>query len=348
MPTPSSGPNPIAEPPVRQRWSLRRIAGALGLFGVAASLWIHALAAVVGVLFGTWMLGSGFSSGVGTADRAIDLGTPTNLSELGAADPGGGASTLLDKPLDAAALTPTLSGLAAELPDPTATSTGAAALGGGAGDALGFGSDSAAGGAGGSGLEGAGGGGAKFFGIEARGRRFAYLCDVSGSMDDERLAALKRELQSSIDELSSGSSFSIILFSSESRMLTGDGWVDSGPKAREQVRTLLRGVTAMGGTEPLPGFALLFALRPRPDAVYFMTDGEFGRGQEDDIATKVAQLSRSGPRPVPVHCITLVQTEGAKIMQLLAKVTGGKYRHVPGAAAPAGVPPPPSNPGSRP
>lgn len=341
-------PNPPAKTAARPRWSLRRVAGALGLFGFAASLWIHALAAVVGVLFGTWMLGSGFSSGVGHADRAIDLGTPTNLSELGAADPGGGAATLLDKPLDAAALTPTLSGLAAELPDPTATPTGAATLGGGAGDSTGFGTDSGAGGLGGSGLEGAGGGGAKFFGIEARGKRFAYLCDVSGSMEEERLAALKRELQTSIDELSSGSSCSIILFSSEARMLTGDGWVDAGPKGREQVRTLLRGVTSMGGTEPLPGFAMLFALRPRPDAVYFMTDGEFGRGQEDEIATKVAQLSRSGPRPVPVHCITLVQTEGAKIMQLIAKVTGGKYRHVPGAAAPAGVPPPPSNPGGKP
>lgn len=328
---------------VARKWTLGRIAGALGVFGLAASIWIHAIAAVAGVLFGTWFAGDGVAAGMGKGEKEIALGPITSLSELAAGD-AGAAPSLIDKQLDTAAEA-SLANVVGDVPDPTATSASDSALGGGAGDPAGFmtGGDGSGDG-GGSGLGGGGAGGsAKFFGIEARGKRFAYLCDVSGSMDEERISALKRELQDSINELSPGSSFSIVLFSSEARLLTGDGWLDANPTNRAKVKTLLRAVQSNGGTEPLPGFSLLFStLRPRPDAVYFMTDGEFGGGMEDKVAAQVTQLSRSGPRPVPVHCITFIEKNGEKIMQLIARSTGGKYRHV------AGVPNVPGGPGGTP
>jgi hypothetical protein len=337
--SPESVPNAGQAP--AKRWTIGRIAGALGLFGLAASIWIHAIAAVAGVLFGTWFAGDGVAAGLGRGERDIALGPITSLSELAAGD-AGAAPSLLDKPLDTSAAEASLAAVIGDVPDPTATTSSDSALGGGAGDPAGFmtGGDGAGDG-GGSGLGGGGAGGsAKFFGIEARGKRFAYLCDVSGSMDEERISALKRELQDSINELSPGSSFSIILFSSDARLLTGDGWLDANPTNRAKVKTLLRAVQSNGGTEPLPGFSLLFSsLRPRPDAVYFMTDGEFARGNEDKVAAQITQLSRSGPRPVPVHCITFIEKSGEKIMQLIARSTGGKYRHVAGVpAVPGGVP----------
>lgn len=336
-PPPDPAPPPAARTPSggdapARKWTLGRIAGALGLFGLAASIWIHAIAAVAGVLFGTWFAGDGVAAGMGKGEKEIALGPITSLSELAAGD-AGAAPSLIDKQLDTAAAEASLASVMGDVPDPTATSSSDATLGGGAGDPAGFmtGGDGAGDG-GGSGLGGGGAGGsAKFFGIEARGKRFAYLCDVSGSMDEERIAALKRELMDSVNELSPGSSFSIILFSSEARLLTGDGWLDANPTNRAKVKTLLRAVQSNGGTEPLPGFSLLFSsLRPRPDAVYFMTDGEFGGGMEEKVAAQITQLSRSGPRPVPVHCITFIEKNGEKIMQLIARSTGGKYRHVPG------------------
>lgn len=332
LPMPQTDTPPAPQPKAARAWTLGRIAGALGLFGVAASIWIHALAAVAGVLFGTWFAGDGVAAGMGQGEKEIALGPVTSLSELAALD-ASGAPSLLDKQLDTAAVNASLASVMGDVPDPTASTADAASLGGGAGDPAGLMAGNDGTGDGGSGLGGGGSGGsAKFFGIEARGKRFAYLCDVSGSMVDERIDALKRELQDSINELSPGSSFSIILFSTEARLLTGDGWLDANPTNRAKVKTLLRAVNANGGTEPLPGFSLLFSqLRPRPDAVYFMTDGAFAPGIEDKVAAQITQLSRSGPRPVPVHCITFIEKSGEKIMQLIARSTGGKYRHVPGA-----------------
>ncbi|MFM9956557.1 MAG: VWA domain-containing protein [Phycisphaerales bacterium] len=314
-------------------WTLGRVAGAVGLFGLAASIWIHVVVAIAGVLFGTLLGGSGIASGLGSGEREIALGPQTSLAEL-AAGTDGEAPSLLDKPLDAAAQDASLASVMADIPDPTALGSDSGSVGGGAGDPAGFmtGGD---GGDGGSGVGGGGGdGGAKFFGIEARGKRFAYLCDVSGSMDEERLSALKRELENSIAELSPSSSFSVILFSSDARILTGDGWLEANPTNKAKTKTLLRAVQSYGGTMPLPGFALLFSsLRPRPDAVYFMTDGQIlERPQDEDkMVAQITALSRSGPKAVPVHCVTMIETSSRQVMEKIARTTGGKYRHVSGA-----------------
>lgn len=320
-------------------WTVGRVAGAVGLFGLAASIWIHVVAAVAGVVFGTWLGGSGVASGLGRGEREIALGPRTSLAELASGEAAAPAS-LLDQALDAAAQATSLSSVMTEIPDPTALGGEAGVPGGGAGDPAGFmtGGDGLGGGSG-VGGGGSGDGGARFFGIEARGKRFAYLCDVSGSMDEERLGALKRELQESIDELSPGSSFAVILFSSESRILTGDGWLEANPTNKAKTKNLLRAVQSYGGTMPLPGFALLFSsLRPRPDAVYFMTDGQIlERAQDEDkMVAQITALSRSGPRPVPVHCVTLIETSSRQVMEKIARATGGKYRHVSGAGRTGG------------
>lgn len=340
--TPQPGAGTPAASARARGWTLGRVAGAVGLFGLAASIWIHVVAAIAGVLFGTWLGGSGVAAGFGKGEREIALGPRTSLAELAGGD-AGAAPSLLDKPLDAAAQDASLASVMGDIPDPTALGSDSGTLGGGAGDPAGFITGGDGGGEGGSGVGGGGSGGAKFFGIEARGKRFAYLCDVSGSMDDERLGALKRELQNSIDELSPGSSFSVILFNSETRIITGDGWLEATPANKAKTRTLLRAVSSYGGTMPLPGFALLFStLRPRPDAVYFMTDGQIlERPQDEDkMVAQITALSRSGPKAVPVHCVTLVETSSRQVMEKIARSTGGKYRHVPGSGpVPAGANP---------
>ncbi len=59
----------------------------------------------------------------------------------------------------------------------------------------------------GSGEGGAGGGGAKFFGVEARGSRFIFIVDVSGSMEGGKIVTLRSELTKSIDGLAENSLF---------------------------------------------------------------------------------------------------------------------------------------------
>ncbi|MGP1310680.1 MAG: hypothetical protein ACTS27_10825, partial [Phycisphaerales bacterium] len=108
---------------------------------------------------------------------AFDAGAETDFSDLPAIETpdvdltqlAGGAGVQIDLP---SAAPGSLSNLAGS------------GLGGGSGDGFGDGmGDLGAGGGGG------GGGGAKFFGVEARGSRFVYVVDLSGSMDGQRLTS---------------------------------------------------------------------------------------------------------------------------------------------------------------
>ena len=195
-------------------------------------------------------------------------------------------------------------------------------------------SDSGLGGAGsgdgigvGDGTGGSGGGGAKFFGVEARGARFAYIVDVSGSMGGPKLEALKEQLAGSLSGIVDSGSYFVVAFSSGPQPLhPAVRWMDASSKNKKDSTTMIRRLEASGGTEPLGAFQLVFGLRPRPDAIYFMTDGEF----DDAIIDTIAKLNR-GARKVPIHCIALLDDMGAELLKRIARDSDGTYTHVKGA-----------------
>ncbi|GIW74249.1 MAG: hypothetical protein KatS3mg103_0771 [Phycisphaerales bacterium] len=185
---------------------------------------------------------------------------------------------------------------------------------------------------GGGDLEGVGlgvgeslGASASFFGVEARGNRFAFVVDTSGSMvNDGRLLALQRELVASIEGLFKSSNFFVALFSTGARPL-GDrdvAWTQATDRGKAWARQRVMEMQAEGGTNPLPGFQLVAMLDPPPDAVYFMTDGEFNPDDADQI---IALARRLG---FPVHCITLRSRAGEAVMRRIAVATEGTYAHV--------------------
>jgi len=173
---------------------------------------------------------------------------------------------------------------------------------------------------------GGGGGAASFFGVEARGSRFAYIVDVSGSMRGEKLAALKSELGESIKAMLDHMSFVVICFQSDAVPL-GDRtrWMDGTEAGKRWAMEKIAAVESAGGTEPWPGFEIVLGLKPAPDAIYFMTDGHFNEIVADQIAVK-----NSGNRKVPIHCITFVDTAAEELMRRIAADSGGTYAHVPG------------------
>jgi hypothetical protein len=183
---------------------------------------------------------------------------------------------------------------------------------------------------GGGGLGGSGGGGgASFFGVEAQGNRFAYVVDVSGSMDElmgeqRRIGVLRTELSRSINSLLESSSFVIVKFSTESKILgESEGWTEAGDAGKRAARRPIDGLLPEGSTIPLPAFEIVLGLRPRPDAVYFMTDGEFPEEMADEI------LLMSKKFRIPVHCICLGSAAGETVMKKIAKGTRGTYTFVP-------------------
>lgn len=173
-------------------------------------------------------------------------------------------------------------------------------------------------------------GSAKFFGIEAQGSRFAYIVDVSGSMDGARVEALKIALISSIETLSDDARFSIILFSDRATSLTGDGWIKVSDASRATARQRINAIGVGGGTNPVPAFDIIRTLRPMPDAIYFMTDGEFLPEVEEAVLVAVTQMVRSGDAPMPIHALTFVSRGAEPLMRRIARMTRGSYTHVEG------------------
>ena len=187
---------------------------------------------------------------------------------------------------------------------------------------------------GGGDLEGVGlgvgdsvGSGASFFGVEARGNRFAFVVDTSGSMiNDGRLQSMQQELINSISGMFNSSSFFVAFFSSGAMPLGDRGivWAEATDSGKNWARAHILATRAQGGTNPLPGFELISELEPPPDAVYFMTDGEFDPDQADTI------LSLMRRRNIPIHCITFRSREGEAVMRRIAAATRGTYTHVEG------------------
>ena len=304
-------------------------------FAASASLLLHVLLLLVAMLAAWYAPPVGYATKLGHGETAVDLGPASSLEGMNEPPPGDSPSLNTPADLTAAAAMAPADSLSAQL-DPLATSS-IDNVSGGAGDSGTFGAPGAdgsgTGGGGGDGLGGAGGG-AKFFGIEARGSRFMYICDVSGSMSEERrISALRTALIESITALSSSSQFSIVIFETEATQLTGPNWVTANPAGKAEARLLINSISPHGGTQPVPGFIKAFAMRPRPDAAYFMTDGQFGEGKEDATIAQIVAIASDQAKKCPIHCITLVETSGEKMMKEIARRSGGKYRHEPGPPA---------------
>lgn len=174
---------------------------------------------------------------------------------------------------------------------------------------------------------GLGGGGTSFFGVEASGSRFAFILDMSGSMSwDGKIDVLRAELAKSIDTMTDQTEFAVILFSDAASML-GDRrqWVTANETGKTWARRSMAAARPDGGTNPVPGFVLALGMRPRPDVIYFMTDGEFS--DPDGVAKEINALNSH--LKVPIHCICFVTAASEPVMRRIASASGGSYTFVP-------------------
>lgn len=200
---------------------------------------------------------------------------------------------------------------------------GGSELGGLGGSLSGGGDISIGGGLGGG---GGGGGGASFFGVEASGNRFAFVVDVSSSMEaDNRIGRLKQELRATVDNMAETAEFLIVTFSDEARVLGPKvEWRQASPAMRRRVMSETDAMAMGPSTVPMPAFEIVLGVRPKPDAIYFMTDGQF----EETVVERVAILSRTAGG-VPVHCICFGDDAGGQLLQRIASMTKGTYTFIP-------------------
>jgi hypothetical protein len=293
-----------------RRWIVRGSAT-----GLLLSLLIHALFLLIAAI---WTIGVVQAGGAGARGGEVELAI---LSETE-------LSALEEQALEVQ--TPSVTEVETALPSvdvleaPTVT-------GGNAGD-IGEVADSMSG-AGGDiggldGLEGgSGGGAAKFFGVEATGTRFAYIVDTSGSMQGQKIQTLRIELLESINALLEHMAFQVVFFSTDSMPMGGKvKWTTASDVAKKWAADQAALQQAYGGTNPLPAFQLVLEMSPRPDAIYFMTDGLFDANQVPEIA----RLNKRGRR-VQIHCIGFdIQDRAAEdLLMQIAEDSGGQYHSVP-------------------
>lgn len=303
-------------------------AGLPALFGMTVSMFLHvALALAVALLFIEPPI---LGDGTGGPRTEVTISAQTELTEMGGAALGSAALSLEPAKADFGGMT-TIPSAGDSLPRLTVGDVDSIGSGSGSESDADSGSEL---GDGLGGLGGGGGGTAKFFGIEARGTRFAYIVDTSASMDELRINALKDELTRSIAALPDTASFSIILFSSDAVALTGSDWISATEKNRRETLVEIRGIAPHGGTNPLPAFQFVETIKPRADGIYFMTDGEFNQPINEQLVALIDRSNRGGGKRTQLHCITFVERDSEKLMRRLARLTGGTYTHVEGPKKP--------------
>jgi len=167
---------------------------------------------------------------------------------------------------------------------------------------------------------------AEFFGTGGNAYRICYVIDRSGSMLDS-FEYVRRELKRSITELVPQQQFHVIFFNAgEPVENPPKAMIHATSTARQKTFEFLDRIAPGGQTDPSRALERAFSLRPPPELIYFMTDGEFD-------ASIVEKLRRWNPHQrVKINTIAFLyelgDVAGVPLLRRIAREHGGQYRFV--------------------
>ena len=168
---------------------------------------------------------------------------------------------------------------------------------------------------------GAGGNGARFFDIEARGGKFIYVVDRSGSMRGNRLQDTKAELIRSVQSLTQTMEFFIIFYDTSHESMPANGLVKATGPNKNRYLGWVEAMDCRRGTDPRQ--AMLVALSLEPDAIWLLSDGQF-HVQACDVIRAANPDAR-----IPIHTIAFHSASGQDVLERIAEENRGRYRFVP-------------------
>jgi hypothetical protein len=192
---------------------------------------------------------------------------------------------------------------------------GAIAGGGGAGTGIGIGS-------------GKGGGGTSFFGVGGRGTRFAFIVDISGSMEQEnRIGTALAELKRSLGALQDFTQFYVVLYSNGAVRpdFENDGWLKATRANKNRMNQWIDLQGPRGGTYPLEAFDIVFKLPQPPDVIFFLTDGEI----PGDTLYHLRGYADEMKREIIINTIGFSSEAGREPLEQIAREFRGVFRFVP-------------------
>ena len=163
-----------------------------------------------------------------------------------------------------------------------------------------------------------------FYGVRGTGNRFAFVCDVSGSMSGAPFQRLMRELQESITRLPPYAQFYVVFFNDDVFPLYWPQSVATMVPAvaanKARLQAWMSHVTPGGSTYAFE--AIHAAFNVRPDTIFLLTDGSFS----DEIQVMEAFKSMGQQRPVSVHTVSIGRS--SVVLQQIAGMNRGLYREV--------------------
>lgn len=178
---------------------------------------------------------------------------------------------------------------------------------------------------------GGSGGFASFFGIVSSGSRFCYIVDISSSMRSQhRFEQAIAELSKSIKRLPDFAQFYILFYNDHVVEPTMQkGWNTARASIIRRMLKEFKYIHASNGTVPAPAFRKAFTLKPLPDIIFFLADGQlFGFN-----STKLKAMLPTNKRII-VNTIAFGESADQKVMKSIAKETGGQYTFVKSGMTP--------------
>ena len=167
---------------------------------------------------------------------------------------------------------------------------------------------------------GGGAGGASFFGLEARGGKFVFVVDRSGSMTGPKLDAAKAELIRAVTALRRGMEFYIIFFDDTHQSLQPVALARATEAGKRGQFAWVRSIRSGAGTNPTS--AMTLALSLKPDVIWLLSDGMFNR----DVTNVIRRAN--GRRKTQIHTLAFYSREGERVLKQIADENRGKYRFV--------------------
>jgi von Willebrand factor type A domain len=174
---------------------------------------------------------------------------------------------------------------------------------------------------------------ATFLGTQAEGRRFCIIADASQSMRGAPMDQLKAEILKTLNGLSSTSQFYVIFFNATDIPMPYPNWLNADKENLEKVRPWVKNMTTVLKTLPQSSFQRAFKLQPKPDVIFFMTDG-FLQGKES-VTALLGRLNATEPK-TQVHTILFSKPKApeAKLapaaaqLRTIAEKNAGTFRSV--------------------
>ncbi|HWL10650.1 MAG TPA: vWA domain-containing protein [Planctomicrobium sp.] len=176
--------------------------------------------------------------------------------------------------------------------------------------------------------DGKGSGTKDFFGAGTRHPSTVFVVDASSSMNfpypgpaRTRFNRVKFELLKTITAMTENDRFFIIFFGDGPMSMPARTLV-TGDEASKQFYLNWMAQVPAQSQQTMPRDALIRAIRLKPQAIYFLTDGQITL----PFVTSVTKFNKTG---IPIHTIGFASDRGEKLLREIADQNNGTYTYIP-------------------